>query len=161
MFNWLKKQVTAEVYGHQMWLYCCDISETFCKNVGPHLEAAGFIHNANTNQVFAEETMMLHLWIISRSLGMNDRKVLDALHNHTHGLTNIRDRYVLYDRENEKDIEMLRKGLTPMGLAEAFLRHVGNKPTGADVIVEKAAIQLEIFDTFKLIKQKREQVKIL
>ena len=130
--------------------------------LGHTFKPLDLLKNANTNRVFADETMILHLWIISRSLGMNDRKILDELHNHAHGLTNIRDRYVLYDRESAKDMELLRQNLTPMGLAKAFLQCVGNKEPDSNLLfVETAAIQrVEIFDAFKSIKQKRGEVKI-
>jgi hypothetical protein len=164
MFNWLKKELAAEEYGHQMWLYCCDTSEKFCGDFGPMLEYSGFLKGANCSQVFADETIKLHLWIVSRVLGVQDRDVLDALHNHINTspnlFTNLRDRYALYDRENAKDIELIRQGLPQVGLAEAFLEVVGNKRPDSTVLVETVAIQCTIGEVFKTVSEKRKRVTI-
>jgi len=164
MFNLFKKSASAEVYGHQMWLLCCEFAERFCNDYGPQLKAAGFLRKPKEDVVFQDEAMRLHLWLISRALGMQDRNVLDALHNHAHDLTivddiHITNLYALYDQAAAIDNERQANGIHTFLSETVFQRLINTKKPNPDPIIE-AQIQISINIIVKVVRDMRSEFKI-
>lgn len=164
MFNLFKKQVTAEAYGHQMWLLCCDWSEKFCLNYRPKLRSAGYLQNPTEDRVFMEEAMRLYLWIISRTLGVEDRNVLDALHNHAHGLNIVNSKtlcelYAIYDKAASEEMELQDKGVGQAVLAMTALQCLVNDTAYNDYIIA-IEVHIDIDIIIKVSREMRSQFKI-
>ena len=164
MFNLFKKQVTAEAYGHQLWLLCCDWSEKFCLNYRPKLRLAGYLQNPTEDRVFMDEAMRLHLWIISYALGVENRNVLDALHNHAHGLNivnskTLREIYAIYNTAASKEMELQDAGLTQPALGMTAIQYlVNNKAHTEDITA--MLVRIEIEDVINAVRKMRMEVKI-
>ena len=164
MFNFFKKGVSAEIYGQQLWQFCCDCAEKFCLNYRPKLQAEGFLRNPTEDRIFMDEAMRLHLWVISRALGANDRNILDALHNHAHGQSfvnsiSIVQLYAIYDKAASEEMELFDKELAQPLLAITVLQYlVGNKAHSEIVIAMEIHIDIQIL--IGVVRQTRSEFRI-
>ncbi len=164
MFNFLKKGVSAEIYGQQLWQFCCNCAEKFCREYRPKLEAAGYLRSPSEKRAFMDEAMRLHLWIISRSLGASDRKILDVLHNHAHGLNSVggktfHDLYSIYDRAASEEMELQDQGHPhPLLAVTALQTLVGNK-NFTDIVIAME-IHIDIQTLIGAVRQTRSEFRI-
>jgi hypothetical protein len=168
MLDLFKKKVTNEEYGHQMWLFCCDSTKAFCLNFRPKLQAEGFLKNPIADRKFMDEAMLLHLWILSHALGIENRKILDVLHNFAMAFiveqqgkqVSITDRYELYDQATSKDMELQNKQPTPTMLAKtAFKCLVNNKNSDINFFI-LTELHLTLYSTIRVVRKLRGDVKI-
>lgn len=86
-----------------------------------------------------DEAMRLHLWIVSCAFRVDNRSVLEALHNHAHGLNYINSRslaelYTTYDKAVSQELELKDKGIASPVLAITALRCLINNDTYNDFI---------------------------
>ena len=161
MFNLFKKKVTVEEFGHQMWLFCCDCAEKFCLDYRPQLQAAGYLKNPTADRLFMEEAMRLHLWIISRALGNEDRNILDMLHNHAHGLyfvnsRTLSDLYEIYDHAAIKSDDLRGKGIGQPVVAMTALKYLVNDNAYTDCVLEPL-VHIDINMTFNAVRKVRSE----
>ena len=169
MFNLFKKKVTAQEYGHQMWLFCCDSAENFYVTFKPKFQAEGYLKNPTTDRKFMDEAMHLHIWIISCALGIENRNVLDVVNNFAMTFiteqqgkqVSIRDRYALYYQAYSKDMEELQKSkyAWPQGLGKAALQCLVNYKSPSPEFIEME-VQVTLLDTMNVVRKMRADVKI-
>lgn len=108
--------------------------------------------------------MRLYLWIISRALGVEDRNVLDALHNHAHGLNivnskTLRELYALYDKAASEEMELQDKGVGQAVLAMTALQCLVNDTAYNDPIIA-IEVHIDIDIIIKVSREMRSQFKI-
>lgn len=164
MFDIFKKQVTASVYAHETWLFCCNCAEKFCLEYRPKLQEVGYIQNPSANKLFMDETMRLHLWIISRALGAENRDILDALHNHAHGLNfvnsvSLRDLYAIYDTVASRERELQDAGVGWPLLAKAAIQRLVNDSNFSDVVIPML-VHVDIQIVISAVRETRSRFKI-
>ena len=140
MFALFKQDISAKVYAHETWLFCCDCAQTFYEKFKRKLKAAGYLRTPTEDQIFMAETMRLHLWVISNALGDNDHNVLEQLHNHAHGLNvvnskTLRELYVIYNEAIAKEIEAKEKGVGWPVLASTAIGQLVNNKAHAEVVI--------------------------
>jgi hypothetical protein len=164
MLNLFKKKVTVEEYGHQMWLFCCDCADKFCLDYRPKLQQAGYLKSSNADRHFMEEAMRLHLWIISRALGNEDRNILDVLHSHAHGLNLVNSRtlsdlYAIYDHAALKYNDLRGNGVEQPVIAMTALKCLVNDDAYSDCVVE-LLVQIDINYTSNAVRKIRSEFTV-
>ena len=108
--------------------------------------------------------MRLHLWIISRALGAKDRNILDALHNHAHGLnfvnsTNIVQLYAVYDKAASEEMELFDKELAKPLLAITALQYLVGNQAHSEIVIAME-IHIDIQTLIGVVRQTRSEFRI-
>jgi hypothetical protein len=176
MFDLFKKRVTAEKYGHQMWLFCCDSAENFYLSLKPKFQAEKYLKDPTADKMFINETIILHYWMISWVLN-KDTVILDVLKNYfwsapvgldiqltqTQPIETITKRFGRYSEAFSQDLEASSRGLSSARLPRIVLQCLVNEksdtdmPFGFEMFV---IVQSRIFDTMKTVRKLRDDVKI-
>jgi hypothetical protein len=176
VFNLFKQKVTAEKYGHQMWLFCCDSAENFYVTFKPKLQTEGFVHNPTADRMFINETIILHYWIIWWVLN-KDTAVLDVLNNYfwsapvgldiqqtqAQAPETLTKRFARYDEAFSKDLDMSARGGLTTRLPKTVLQCLVNENPDADLLFGFEmflAVQSTIFETMKTVRKLRGDVNI-
>lgn len=169
MFDLFKKRVTAEKYGHQMWLFCCDSAENFYVTFKPKFQAEGYLKTPTEDRKFMDEAMHLYIWIISCALGTENRNVLDVVNNYAMDFiieqqgkqVSIRDRYALYYQAYSKDMEDLKKGswTNPTGLGKTALKCLVDYKSHSEAFIE-IEVEMALLGTINVVRKMRADVKI-
>jgi hypothetical protein len=169
MINFFKKEVTAENYGHQLWLFCCDSAEKFYLTFKPKLQAEGYLQNSVADRKFMDETMHLNLWIISCAFGAENHNVLEVVNNYAMNFIieqqgkqiSIRDRYALYYQSYSKDIEEIQKSkyAAPRELGKTALQCLVNYKSHSPEFIE-IEIEMALFEAINTVRKMRSETKI-
>ena len=108
-----------------------------------------------------DEAMRLHLWIISRALGVENRKALDVLHNRTHGLNSqiLSNRYTAYDQAASKEMELQDAGHPQPVVAMTALRYLVSNKNQTEIVIAME-VQIDIDIIINATRNTRSQFKI-
>ena len=162
--NIFKRGVSSEEFGHGMWLACCDSAEKFCEEYRPQLESAGYLKNSTADSIFVDETLRLHLWLVSRSLGVSDSKILDAMHNYAHHLSHVNslsisELYAIYDKAASEEMELIDAGRSYPVLAITVLQYIVNDKNYSNIVIAMG-IHCDIDTRIKTFREIRAKTAI-